>query len=143
MTSLRIEGLDELNKTLSELSSKFEQEAGRLVNRTAQNVRTNAINLIRTPSMGDTYEKYNPRRTHTASKAGDAPNIDTGRLINSLNVTRSGSTSAEVLANVEYAAWLELGTRNMAARPFMTPAVEQERPKYERGLRELTKRAAR
>ena len=142
MTSLRIDGLDELNKTLSELPSKFEQEAGRLVNRTAQNVRTNAINLIRTPSMGRTYEKYNPRRTHTASKAGDAPNIDTGRLINSLNVTRSGSTSAEVRANVEYAAHLELGTRNMAARPFMTPAVEQERPNYERGLRELTGRAA-
>lgn len=141
MTNLRIEGLDELNKTLSELSSKFEQEAGRLVNRTAQNVRTNAINLIRTPSMGDTYEKYNPRRTHTASKAGDAPNTDTGRLVSSLNVTRSGSTEAEVSANVEYAAWLELGTTKMKARPFMTPAVEQERPNYERGLRELTKRA--
>src|SRR5690625_1008393 len=142
MTSLRIEGLDELNKTLSELSGKFEQEAGRLVNRTAQNVRNNAIHLIRTPSMGDTYEKYNPRRTHTASAPGDAPNIDTGRLVNSLTVTRSGALTAEVLANVEYAAWLELGTTNMKARPFLTPAVEQERPKYERGLRELTRRAA-
>src|SRR5690625_6411985 len=81
MTSLRIEGLDELNKTLSELSGKFEQEAGRLVNRTAQNVRTNAINLIRTPSMGDTYVQYTPfYKTHTASAPGDAPNIDTGRL---------------------------------------------------------------
>src|SRR5699024_11373794 len=107
MTSLRIEGLDELNKTLSELSGKFEQEAGRLVNRTAQNVRTNAINLIRTPSMGDTYEKYHPRRAHTASAPGDAPNMDTGRLINSLNVTRSGCTSPVVSASVEYAAWLE------------------------------------
>src|SRR5690625_5787648 len=78
--------------------------------------------------MGDTYVQYTPfYKTHTASAPGDAPNIDTGRLINSLNVTRSGSTSAEVLANVEYAAYLELGTRNMAARPFMTPAVEQER----------------
>src|SRR5699024_920937 len=125
MTSIRIEGLDELNKTLSELSSKFEQEAGKLVNRTAQNVRTNAINLIRTPSMGHTYVQYKPfYKTHTASAPGGAPNIDTGRLVSSLNVTRSGSTSAEVSANVEYAAWLELGTRNMAARPFMTPAVE-------------------
>src|SRR5690625_2149800 len=143
MTSLRIEGLDELNKTISELSGKFEQEAGRLVNRTAQNVRNNAINLIRTPSMGRTYVQNTPfYKTHTASAPGDAPNIDTGRLINSLNVTRSGSTSAEVSANVEYAAWLELGTTNMKARPFLTPAVEQERPKYERGLRELTRRAA-
>ena len=143
MTSLRIEGLDELNKTLSELSSKFEQEAGRLVNRTAKNVRNNAIHLIRTPSMGRTYVQYKPfYKKHTASAPGDAPNRDTGQLGSSLIVTRSGSTSAEVLANVEYAAYLELGTRHMAARPFMTPSVEQERPNYERGLRELTKRAA-
>src|SRR5699024_3962422 len=143
MTSLRIEGLDELNKTLSELSGKFEQEAGRLVLRTSQNVRINAINLIRIPSMGDTYVQYTPFYiTHTASAPGDAPNIDTGRLVNSLTVTRSGSTSAEVLSNVEYAAYLELGTTKMKARPFMTPAVEQERPNYERGLRELTRRAA-
>src|SRR5690625_4839803 len=142
MTSLRIEGLDELNKTLSELSGKYEQEAGRLVNRAAQNVRNNAISLIRTPSMGHTDGQYTPfYKTHTASAPGDAANIDTGRLVNSLTVTRSGSTSAEVLANVEYAAYLEVGTRHMAARPFMTPAVEQERPNYERGLRELTKRA--
>jgi|SRR5690625_833474 len=143
MTSLRIEGLDELNKTLSELSSKFEQEAGRLVNRTAQNIRTNAISLIRTPSMGRTYVQHTPfYKTHTASAPGGAPNIDEGRLVRSLTVTRSGTLTAEVLANVEYAAWLELGTRNMAARPFMTPALEQERPNYERGLRELTRRAA-
>src|SRR5699024_5479947 len=119
------------------------EEAARLVSRTALNVRTNAINLIRTPSMGRTYVQHTPfYKTHTASAPGDAPNIDTGRLVNSLTVTRSGALTAEVLANVEYAAWLELGTRNMAARPFMTPGVEQERPKYERGLRELTRRAA-
>mgnify|MGYP001427360273 CR=1 FL=1 len=143
MTSLRIDGLDELNKTLSELPSKFEQEAGRLVNRTAKNVRNNAIYLIRTPSMGRTYVQYKPYyKTHIASAPGDAPNRDTGQLGSSLIVTRSGSTSVEVLANVEYAAYLEFGTRNMAARPFMTPAVEQELPKYEQGLRELTRRAA-
>src|SRR5690625_6789873 len=90
-----------------------------------------------------TYVQYKPfYKKHTASAPGDAPNRDTGQLGSSLIVTRSGSTSAEVLANVEYAAYLELGTRNMAARPFMTPAVEQERPNYERGLRELAKRAA-
>src|SRR5690625_2691059 len=143
MTSLRIEGLDELNKTLSELSGKFEQEAGRLVNRTAQNIRNAAVRSIQKPSgIGTYYKKYNPDRMHIASAPGQPPNTDTGRLVNSLNVTRSGALAAEVLANVEYAAYLELGTRHMAARPFMTPAVEQERPNYERGLRELTRRAA-
>src|SRR5690625_7891612 len=112
MTSLRIEGLDELNKTLSELSSKFEQEAGRLVNRTAQNIRTNAINLIRTPSMGRTYVQHTPfYKTHTATAPGDAPNIDTGRLVGSWNVTRSGRATAEVVAKAADGGWVGLGTR--------------------------------
>src|SRR5699024_8026115 len=99
--------------------------------------------LIRTPSMGRTYVQHTPSyKTHTASAQGDAPNIDTGRLVNSWTVTRSEVLTAELLANAENAGCLELVVRNMAARPFMTSAVEQERPKYERGLRELTRRAA-
>src|SRR5699024_12792802 len=111
MTSLRIEGLDELNKTLSELSGKFEQEAGRLVNRTAQNVRANAISLLRTPSMGRTYVQHTAfYKSHTASAPGDAPNIDTGRLVNSLPGRRRGAVTAAELANGEYAAWRGLCT---------------------------------
>ena len=140
--SLKIEGLDELNATLAKLPMEFEREAAKLVNSTANGIRNNAIRMIQRPSAGGvTYEKYNPRRTHTASAAGEPPNTDTGRLIGSIRVQQAGRATAEVIAGVDYARYLEFGTRHMAARPFMTPAVEQERSKFERGLRELTRRA--
>ena len=140
--SLKIEGLDELNATLAKLPIEFEREAAKLVNSTANGVRNNAVRMIQRPSVGGvTYEKYSPRRTHTASAAGEPPNTDTGRLIGSIRVQQAGKVTAEVIAGVDYARYLEFGTRHMAARPFMTPAVEQERSKFERGLRELTRRA--
>ena len=140
--SLKIEGLDELNATLAKLPMEFEHEAAKLVNSTANGIRNNAVRMIQRPSAsGVTYEKYSPKRTHTASAAGEPPNTDTGRLIGSIRVQQAGRATAEVIAGVDYARHLEFGTRHMAARPFMTPAVEQERSKFERGLRELTRRA--
>jgi len=141
--TVRIEGLEDLNKSLARVSSRFKSEATALVNRTAQNIRNTAVRSIQKQSPGGvTYEKYSPRRTHVASAPGQPPNTDTGRLAGSIRAVMSGTPTAYVDALADYAVHLEFGTRNMEARPFMTPAVEQERPKYERGLRELTRRAA-
>lgn len=140
---MRVEGLDDLNRNLMRVAGKFEHEATQLVNRTAQNIRNTAVRSIQKPSeAGRTYDKYNPRRTHTASAPGSPPNTDTGLLAGSIRAIMSGKPTAYVDALANYAVHLEFGTRKMSARPFMTPAVEQERPKYERGLRELTRRAA-
>ena len=142
--TVRIEGLEGLNKNLARVSSKFESEATALVNRTAQNIRNTAVRSIaREPSSGNTYEKYNPRRTHVASAPGQPPNTDTGRLAGSIRAVMSGTPTAYVDALADYAVHLEFGTRNMAARPFMTLAVEAEREKYRKGINELTARAAR
>ena len=55
----------------------------------------------------------------------------------------SGTPTAYVDTLADYAVHLEFGTRNMAARPFMTPAVEAERDKYRKGINDLTAKAAR
>lgn len=141
---MKIEGLDDLNKSLARVSSKFESGATALVNRTAQNIRNTAVRSIQKQSpSGVTYEKYNPRRSHVASAPGQPPNTDTGRLAGSIRAVMSGTPTAYVDALADYAVHLEFGTRNMAARPFMTPAVEAERDKYRKGVNELTARAAR
>lgn len=141
--SVSIVGLAALNKSLSNYSKRFEKETVRAVNVTANNVRNNAIRSIKQHSAGETYEKYRPRRTHTASAPGGAPNTDTGRLINSITVDKSNTVkpTAEVIAGAEYATWLEFGTTNMEARPFMFPALEKERPEYEKRIREIPKKA--
>lgn len=142
--TVRIEGFDKLNAELARLAVRFEAEATTLVNRTAQNVRNDAVRLVlRSPASGRVYEKSSPKRTHRASAPGQPPATDTGRLAGSIRAIESGSPQATVEAQVDYAIHLEFGTRRMAARPFMTPAVESNRERYERGLRELTRKAAR
>src|SRR5690625_1543050 len=141
---MRIEGLDELNAVLAKLPAGFKREATALVNRTAQNIRNTAVRSIHKRSPGgEEYKKYNPRRSHVASAPGQPPNTDTGRLAGSIRAVMSGTPTASVDALADYAVHLEFGTRNMAARPFMTPAVEAEREKYRKGINELTAKAAR
>src|SRR5690625_801952 len=142
--TVRIDGLEDLSKSLARVPSKFEAEPTAIVNRTAQNIRNTAVRSIHKQSPGgEEYKKYNPRRSHVASAPGQPPNTDTGRLAGSIRAVMSGTPTASVDALADYAVHLEFGTRNMAARPFMTPAVEAEREKYRKGINELTAKAAR
>jgi HK97 gp10 family phage protein len=48
--------------------------------------------------------------------------VDTGRLRSSIFVRR-GDGYVEVGSNVQYAAYVEFGTRHMAAQPYLRPAI--------------------
>lgn len=50
--------------------------------------------------------------------------VDTGNLKNSIKVGQVDENHAELWATADYAAYVEFGTRRMAARPFMRPSVE-------------------
>lgn len=81
-------------------------------------------------SSGRTYQKYNPRRTHTASSAGNPPNTDTGYLANNIYVEIEPSgLAADVESRAEYSEFLEFGTSKMQPRPFLQPALEANRRK--------------
>jgi HK97 gp10 family phage protein len=63
---------------------------------------------------------------HQASAPGQPPATDTGRLLNSIGHTVGSDADglyADVSARVAYAVFLELGTRYMAPRPFLRPAL--------------------
>lgn len=52
--------------------------------------------------------------------------VDTGRLRSSIThemLSGGGSLIGRVGSNVEYAAYVELGTSRMAARPYLRPAL--------------------
>jgi HK97 gp10 family phage protein len=76
------------------------------------------------------YRKYKrgKRRYHWSSAPGHPPNNDRGRLSNSIQHKRVGPNEYEVSAGAKYAIPLEVGTRKMAARPFMVPALMKVRP---------------
>ena len=89
---------------------------------------------------GETYTKYNPRRTHRASAAGEPPAADTGYLHSNIFMDiDSDGLGASVESRAEYSAYLEFGTADLAARPFMQPALEANR----RAIRDLSVRLMR
>lgn len=70
--------------------------------------------------------------------------VDTGRLRNSItHELTEGGLNATVGTNVEYAPFQEFGTRRNAARPFLFPALEQERPRFQQRLKKALQKVAR
>lgn len=63
--------------------------------------------------------------------------VDTGALRSSIETVITGAMSAIIQDGVEYGIFVELGTSRMAAQPFLTPAVEQVRPKFDGRWKEL------
>ena len=67
---------------------------------------------------------------HQASAEGEAPATDTGFLVSNIThqFAKKGKTMAsKVLSKANYSKFLEFGTRNMGARPFLQPALEKNR----------------
>ena len=65
---------------------------------------------------------------HVPSAPGQPPNADTHRLDTQIETEAVGPLRVRVTSNAPYSAFLEFGTSRMAARPFMYPAAERERP---------------
>ena len=119
----------------------YEGSLRALVGRAGNLVRNTAVTSINQgAASGVTYEKYNPRRTHTASAAGQPPATDTGFLVNNivLDIDNNG-LGANVESRADYSAFLEFGTSKMAARPFMQPALEENKPKINRLAKQMIK----
>lgn len=89
---------------------------------------TSKERIQRGSKSGRIYEKYGPRRTHRASAPGESPATDTGGLVSSgFQELDAPSVEVRVGFGKLYAAMLEYGTRRMAARPFLLPALDEWR----------------
>ena len=77
----------------------------------------------------------------THSKPGEPPRWQTKTLRKSIARERAGYLKEHVGTNVEYAAWLELGTPHgqMKARPYLRPALARSQKKIVRILTEPMK----
>ena len=109
----------------------------------AVNVQREAVKSIQEGGKsGVVYQKYNPRRVHQASAAGEPPASDTGLLASniSLDIDPDG-LGASVDSRADYSSFLEFGTSKMAARPFMQPALEVNRKKIKANMAEELKKS--
>jgi len=66
--------------------------------------------------------------------------VRTGTLRASIEYKPEGM-QVQVVATADYAAFVEFGTRNQEAQPFLTPAFELVAPRIERAIQEALKDA--
>ena len=92
-------------------------------------VHEHAIDAMSEQKSGASVKVSQTGRPHVRSAPGEAPAVETGRLKTSLHVSvaSNGRAEADVVAPTAYAAHLEYGTRHMAPRPFLAPALEANR----------------
>lgn len=82
-------------------------------------------------------------RKHTAElqqKAMQKAPVDTGALKRSIMLDISdGGLTGTVEPTMDYAPYVEWGTRFMSAQPFMKPAFDEQAPQFKSDLERLMK----
>lgn len=97
----------------------------KIVEQDAYLVENEAKRLLLLPGSGRIYRRGGV--VHQASAPGEPAASDTGQLLNSVGHRMSEDANgvyAEVGTDVKHGAYTELGTRHMAPRPWLRPALD-------------------
>lgn len=127
---------DSITRLFDRIPERAERSVRAVVRATALRVEGSAKDSIqRGPKSGRVYRTHNKRRPHQASAPGQAPATDTGTLVSRIfHEVEAGGMQASVASDVDYAAYLELGTRHMAPRPYLAPALRRHEYDFLRDL---------
>lgn len=106
------------------------KEIGKFVRQIAFGIEAEMKIAMTGPKSGNVYIRRG--RSHQASAPGEAPAVDTGFLINSIQ-TDARETEATITIGAEYAEGLEFGTDDIAARPFVQPAIDSVLKRFDGG----------
>jgi len=134
--SIKIVNESRFKTDLNNKSKSVTNNIIRTINQTANAVRNTAVvSIIQNSRAGAEVTRYSPKRTIRISKAGDPPASDTGYLANQIAVKiDANGMGADVISNADYSEALEFGTLKMPARPFMQPALEENRKKFDTNM---------
>lgn len=134
--SIKIVNESRFKTDLNNKSKTVTNNIIRTINQTANAVRNTAVvSIIQNSRAGAEVTRYSPKRTIRISKAGDPPASDTGYLANQIAVKiDANGMGADVISNADYSEALEFGTLKMPARPFMQPALEENRKKFDTNM---------
>ncbi len=136
--SVRVTGMESLNRNIGKIKKSVGVDVFKALVGGANLVRTTAIKSIQSVSQGKTVTRTRQgggTYLHVASRPGDPPNTDTGRLVSSIEVEIDGE-SVFVGSSLEYAGKLEFGDRgsNLEKRPWLNRAVESNRTEINRRI---------
>lgn len=135
----RVKGTEKAVAQISKISSNVTDEMRLVVKEGMLLIHGTARKSIQEhQSRGNKYGE------HYASRPGNPPNTDTGRLVGSIEFDYDQDTnSAQVGTNLDYGAWLEFGTSTIAARPWLKPAFDKHKKEilnsFKAALRKGTK----
>lgn len=116
---------------VSDVKARTRQRLGRVAVDTCEAIQERVETAMRSPKSGRVYKR--PGGTHQASAPGEAPAVDTGALIGSGHVEKTGPMSADIVYGTEHALPMEFGApaRGIAPRPFLGPAMVAEVEEFE------------
>lgn len=135
MTLKQVAKLD--TTKLDRITAQLEPRADAIIRATAQEIAGDAVNRIMTgKKTGRTY-KLKGGKIHQASARGEAPATETGNLANSIKAEAAGRLAQRVNVYSEYGIFLELD--QYLQRPFLVPAVEKFREKFNKVWADLFK----
>jgi HK97 gp10 family phage protein len=140
--SISISGDKELRANLKRLGFQMNDAVDKGVMLTAQEVRTTAIKSIQAKSQGKAVTRSRQGGgvyAHIAAAAGQAPNTDTGKLVASIAAEKVKDGHYVVGTNLDYGAFLELGTSRMPLpRPWLEPALRQNIDNLTENVKKVT-----
>lgn len=130
--------MDTLLAKYGSMPREVSKEVTKAVNAGGKMVERTAKKLIKKRSYGNRYKRGT--KFHIASVPWQAPNNDNGDLHDNIvttSVHRSKFHTAFVTSRMEYSKALEYGTRRgLKKRPFMRPALQQNRVKIARMIKD-------
>ena len=135
----RIIGDKALNDKLTRLARGVNVTPALL--RAAERTRQVYVESVQEQSPGRPDTRYGPRREVVVSNPGEAPNSDTGYLVNMTGTQSERVNQAEAFSSASYADALEFGTHKMAPRPAMGPAFDQTKSQAIADVRDAIRKA--
>lgn len=139
---LKFSGLKSLEKKFEKMTEAQMETIENALITAAFRVDRAAKRSIQKQSRGKEYKKGSI--THVTSKPGDPPNTDTGALVQSigLDVTDRGIRPAVTVGTrLKYGTYLEFGTQDMDARPWLFPAFKSTQKQNEKSIAAAIKKA--
>lgn len=140
----KLVGAERLQAALKKMSKEIHREVQKAVDATGLSLlHTIKDASLRGTATGEVYEKYRPRRTHTASAPGEPPAVDTGRLVGAVTFKNTAPLTVEITSKAVQAFALEFGRRDgsIKKRPAWVPAVETEEPIFFRRIETAVRRS--
>jgi HK97 gp10 family phage protein len=139
---MSVQGVEQLQKNLAKMAERYGKAVADSLLVSGEMVRGTAIKSIQQKSNGAMQTRYRAgggSYQHMASAPNSPPNTDTGRLVSSV-VVEVQQDDVYVGSSLFYAPHLEFGTKNMTQRPWLNPALEQNRKRISKLISDAVKK---